>query len=197
MIKENFVQIPNKMFMNTNNDEKLVYVMNLNIMNSEKVTEEIIKKIESGATDMKIYKALGTTNMTALEFDYVYDDFTDVIEQLYENLLILWADSHEINEDTEMPTKEYLTSVYLAGIPKLKSKEEKDDVVFERPSRFRKKHEEKENKTMALIIAIVNSEMSLQQFYDLEIELVIDILDGVSKRREEEEKKRKSKKRRT
>lgn len=38
--------------------------MNLNIMNSEKVTEEIIKKIESGATDMKIYKALGTTNKT-------------------------------------------------------------------------------------------------------------------------------------
>lgn len=38
--------------------------MNLNIMNSEKVIEEIIKKIESGATDMKIYKALGTTNKT-------------------------------------------------------------------------------------------------------------------------------------
>lgn len=159
--------------------------------------KDAIRYYELTGSDVLSDLELQSKYMTALEFDYVYDDFTDVMEQLYENLLILWADSHEINEDTEMPTKEYLTSVYLAGIPKLKSKEEKDDVVFERPSRFRKKHEEKENKTMALIIAIVNSEMSLQQFYDLEIELVIDILDGVSKRREEEEKKRKSKKRRT
>ncbi|QPS71416.1 bacteriophage terminase small subunit [Lactococcus garvieae] len=33
-------------------------------LNSENVTAEIIKKIESGATDMKIYKALGVTNKT-------------------------------------------------------------------------------------------------------------------------------------
>lgn len=33
-------------------------------LNSENVTAEIIKKVESGATDMKIYKALGVTNKT-------------------------------------------------------------------------------------------------------------------------------------
>lgn len=36
----------------------------IDILNSEEVTAEIIKKIESGATDMKIYKALGVTNKT-------------------------------------------------------------------------------------------------------------------------------------
>lgn len=36
----------------------------IDILNSEEVTAEIIKKIESGATDMKIYKALGVINKT-------------------------------------------------------------------------------------------------------------------------------------
>lgn len=158
--------------------------------------KDAIRYYELTGSDVLTDLEIQSKYITALEFEYVYDDFTDVMESLYENLLILWADSHEINEDTEMPTKEHLTGLYLAGIPKPKKNDESNDIVFEKPSKFRKKQEEKENKTMALVISIVNSEMNLQQFYDLEIELVIDIISGVSEKREAEEKKRKSKKRR-
>ncbi len=158
--------------------------------------KDAIRYYELTGSDVLTDLEIQSKYITALEFDYVYDDFTDVMENLYQNLLILWADSHDINEDTEMPTKEHLTGLYLAGIPKLKDEKKEDDIVFERPSKFRKKQEEKENKTMALIVSLVNSEMNIQQFFDFEIELVVDILDGVSKKREAEEKKRKSQKRR-
>lgn len=158
--------------------------------------KDAIRYYELTGSDILTDLEIQSKYITALEFDFVYDDFTDVMEKLYENLLVLWADSHEVNDETEMPTKEYLTGLYLASIPKPKQEDEKD-VVFERPSRFKQKKQEQENKTMNLVTNIVNSDMNIQQFFDFEIELVVDILNSVSEKREAEEKKRKSKKRRT
>lgn len=159
--------------------------------------KDAIRYYELTGSDILTDLEIQSKYLTALEFDFVYDDFTEVMEKLYENILILWADSNEINEDTEMPSKEFLTSIYLAGIPKPKETVEKKELVFEKPSRFRKKQEVKENKTMNLVVSLVNSEMNISQFFDFEIELVVDILNDVSKKREEERKKNKSKKRRT
>lgn len=158
--------------------------------------KDAIRYYELTGSDILTDLEIQSKYITALEFDYVYDDFTDVMEKLYENLLVLWADSHEVNEETEMPTKEYLTGLYLANIPKPKQEDEKE-VVFERPSRFKQKEQEQENKTMNLVVSLVNSDMNIQQFFDFEIELVVDIINSVSEKREAEEKKRKSKKRRT
>lgn len=88
----------------------------IDILNSEEVTEAIIKKIESGATDMKIYKALGVTNKT-------FDKWKADNEEAYElakvnaNLIALgkveaklnkkvrggWRrkEKYEVNEDGE------------------------------------------------------------------------------------------------
>ena len=158
--------------------------------------KDAIRYYELTGSDILTDLEIQSKYITALEFDYVYDDFTDVMEKLYENLLVLWADSHEVNEETEMPTKEYLTGLYLANIPKPKQEDEKE-VVFERPSRFKQKKQEQENKTMNLVVSLVNADMNIQQFFDFEIELVVDIINSVSEKREAEEKKRKSKKRRT
>lgn len=158
--------------------------------------KDAIRYYELTGSDILTDLEIQSKYITALEFDYVYDDFTDVMEKLYENLLVLWADSHEVNEETEMPTKEYLTGLYLANIPKPKQEDDKE-VVFERPSRFKQKEQEQENKTMNLVVSLVNSDMNIQQFFDFEIELVVDIINSVSEKREAEEKKRKSKKRRT
>lgn len=158
--------------------------------------KDAIRYYELTGSDILTDLEIQSKYITALEFDYVYDDFTDVMEKLYENLLVLWADSHEVNDETEMPTKEYLTGLYLANIPKPKQEDDKE-VVFERPSRFKQKEQEQENKTMNLVVSLVNSDMNIQQFFDFEIELVVDIINSVSEKREAEEKKRKSKKRRT
>ena len=158
--------------------------------------KDAIRYYELTGSDILTDLEIQSKYLTALEFDFVYDDFTDVIEKLYENLLVLWADSHEVNDETEMPTKEYLTGLYLANIPKPKQEDEKE-VVFERPSKFKQKKQEQENKTMNLVVSLINSDMNIQQFFDFEIELVVDIINSVSEKREAEEKKRKSKKRRT
>ena len=127
-----------------------------------------------------------------LSYDFdLPNDFTEVIEKLSDNLLILWADSHNIDDD--LPTTEELVNMYLSGIPKPENSKEDKTIeqleVIEAPSRFRKS--KSDNKTLDLIISIVNSEMDLQQFYELETELVIDIMNEVAARREKEAKKRK------
>ena len=126
-----------------------------------------------------------------LDFD-LPNDFSEVIETISDNLLVLWADSHEVTNETTLPTSEELAHVYLTQIPTLNSnnivKDEIDEII-EAPSRFKK--EVNENKTLDLLVSIVNSEMNLQQFYELETELVIEIMNKVAEKREQEAKKNK------
>ena len=126
-----------------------------------------------------------------LDFD-LPNDFTEVIETISDNLLVLWADSHEITDETTLPTSEELAHVYLNQIPTLNTnnvvKDEVDEII-EAPSRFKK--EIIENKTLDLLVSIVNSEMNLSQFYELETELVIEIMNKVAEKREQEAKKNK------
>ena len=128
-----------------------------------------------------------------LDFD-LPNDFSEVIETISDNLLVLWADSHEVTNETTLPTNEELVAMYLTQIPSLNSnnvvKDEIDEII-EAPSRFKK--ETHENKTLDLLVSIVNSEMNLQQFYELETELVIEIMNRVADKREKEAKKNKKK----
>lgn len=126
-----------------------------------------------------------------LDFD-LPNDFTEVIETISDNLLILWADSHEITDETELPSSEKLVSMYLTQIPNQESnivEVNEIDEIIEAPSRFKK--EVHENKTLDLLVSIVNSEMNLSQFYELETELVIEIMNRVAEKREQEAKKNK------
>ena len=128
-----------------------------------------------------------------LDFD-LPNDFSEVIETIGDNLLILWADSHEITDETELPSSEKLVSMYLTQIPTLNSnivEVNEIDEIIEAPSRFKK--EVHENKTLDLLVSIVNSEMNLSQFYELETELVIEIMNRVAEKREQESKKNKKK----
>lgn len=125
----------------------------------------------------------------SLGFD-LPNDFTETIEKVGDNLLILWADGREITDELELPTTEKLISMYLNGIPNQSQEQaQADDSIVEAPSRFKKKSDE--NKTLDLIVSIVNSEMNLAQFYDLETELVIEIINKVAEKREAEQKKKK------
>lgn len=126
-----------------------------------------------------------------LDFD-LPNDFTEVIETISDNLLVLWADSNEITNETTLPTSEELAHVYLNQIPTLNANNVvKDEVeeIIEAPSRFKK--EIIENKTLDLLVSIVNSEMNLSQFYEMETELVIEIMNRVAEKREQESKKNK------
>ena len=126
-----------------------------------------------------------------LDFD-LPNDFSEVIETISDNLLILWADSHEITDETELPSSEKLVSMYLTQIPNQESnivEVNEIDEIIEAPSRFKK--EVHENKTLDLLVSIVNSEMNLSQFYELETELVIEIMNRVAEKREQEAKKNK------
>lgn len=147
-------------------------------------------------TGCDVFDDLKKQNQYIRYLSYDFDlpnDFTEVIEKLSDNLLILWADSHNI--DDYLPTTEELVNMYLSGIPKPENSKEDKTIeqleVIEAPSRFRKS--KSDNKTLDLIISIVNSEMDLKQFYELETELVIDIMNEVAARREKEAKKRKRK----
>ena len=140
-------------------------------------------------TDMKKQKEY--MKFLMLDFD-LPNDFTEVIETISDNLLVLWADSHEITDETELPSSEKLVSMYLTQIPTLNSnivEVNEIDEIIEAPSRFKK--ETYENKTLDLLVSIVNSEMNLQQFYELETELVIEIMNRVAEKREKEAKKNK------
>ena len=55
-----------------------------------------------------------------LDFD-LPNDFIEVIETISDNLLILWADSNEITDETELPSSEKLVSMYLKQIPNQES----------------------------------------------------------------------------
>lgn len=128
-----------------------------------------------------------------LDFD-LPNDFSEVIETISDNLLVLWADSHEITDETTLPTSEELAHVYLTQIPTLNSnivEVNEVDEIIEAPSRFKK--ETHENKTLDLLVSIVNSEMNLAQFYEMETELVIEIMNRVADKREKEAKKNKKK----
>lgn len=126
-----------------------------------------------------------------LDFD-LPNDFSEVIETISDNLLILWADSNEITDETELPSSEKLVSMYLTQIPNQESNSvevNEIDEIIEAPSRFKK--EVHENKTLDLLVSIVNSEMNLSQFYEMETELVIEIMNRVAEKREQEAKKNK------
>ena len=126
-----------------------------------------------------------------LDFD-LPNDFSEVIETISDNLLVLWADSHEITDETTFPTSEELVAMYLTQIPSLNANnvvQNEIDEIIEAPSRFKK--EIIENKTLDLLVSIVNSEMNLAQFYELETELVIEIMNRVAEKREQEAKKNK------
>ena len=129
--------------------------------------------------------------MTYLKLDFdLPNDFSEVIEKVGDNLLILWADGCEITDKTEIPTTEKLISMYLKGIPNKTQQIDNDEyIIVEAPSRFKKKSDD--NKTLDLLVSLVNSEMNLQQFYELEIELVIYIVNKVAEKREAAEKNRK------
>lgn len=120
------------------------------------------------------------------------NDFTETIEKVGDNLLILWADTHDYKDELELPSTEILVSLYLTSIPNQSQElaDNDDDSIVEAPSRFKKKSQS-ENKTLDLIVSIVNSEMNLQQFYELETELVIEIINRVAEKREAEQKKKK------
>ncbi len=140
-------------------------------------------------TDLKKQKEYMT--YLTLDFD-LPNDFTETIEKVGDNLLILWADTHDYKDELELPSTEKLVSMYLTSIPNQEqSQEDNDDDndIVEAPSRFKKKSDE--NKTLDLIVSIVNSEMNLAQFYDLETELVIEIINRVAEKREQERKKNK------
>ena len=82
--------------------------------------------------------------------------------------------------------------MYLTQIPTLNSnivEVNEIDEIIEAPSRFKK--EVHENKTLDLLVSIVNSEMNLAQFYEMETELVIEIMNRVADKREQEAKKNK------
>ena len=142
-------------------------------------------------TDMKKQKEY--MKFLMLDFD-LPNDFTEVIETISDNLLVLWADSHEITDETELPSSEELVAMYLTQIPALNTnnvvKDEVDEII-EAPSKFKK--EIHENKTLDLLVSIVNSEMNLSQFYEMETELVIEIMNRVADKREQEAKKNKKK----
>ena len=126
-----------------------------------------------------------------LDFD-LPNDFTEIIETISDNLLVLWADSHKITDETELPSSEELVNMYLTQIPTLNTnnvvKDEVDEII-EAPSKFKK--EIHENKTLDLLVSIVNSEMNLSQFYEMETELVVEIMNRVADKREQEAKKNK------
>lgn len=128
--------------------------------------------------------------MTYLSLDFdLPNDFSEVIEKVGDNLLILWADGREITDELELPSQEKLISMYLTSIPnQIEQAQTDDSAIVEAPSRFKKKNDE--NKTLDLIVSIVNSEINLQQFYDLETELVIEIINKVAEKREAEQKKK-------
>lgn len=132
-------------------------------------------------TDLKKQKEYMT--YLSLGFD-LPNDFTETIEKVGDNLLILWADTHDYKDELELPTTAELVSLYLTSIPNQSQEQaDNDDSIVEAPSRFKKKSQD-ENKTLDLIVSIVNSEMNLQQFYDLETELVIEIINKVAEKRE-------------
>ena len=142
-------------------------------------------------TDMKKQKEY--MKFLMLDFD-LPNDFSEVIETISDNLLVLWADSHEITDETELPSSEELVAMYLTQIPTLNSnivEVNEIDEIIEAPSRFKK--ETHENKTLDLLVSIVNSEMNLSQFYELETELVVEIMNRVAEKREQEAKKYKKK----
>ncbi|WP_270265482.1 hypothetical protein [Lactococcus formosensis] len=131
--------------------------------------------------------------VTALDFGYVFDDFTEVMEGLYDNLLLLWCDSHEITDETVLPTKEELSGLYLHSIPKQES--ESTTQEFEMPSKFALKVKRKEeNKIVLLLVSILTAEMNIEQFYDMEIETVVEIINAYGEKMEAEQKKRKKNK---
>jgi hypothetical protein len=130
---------------------------------------------------------------------YIPDDFTEDMESFIDRLLLLWIDckggmKSALEDELELPKSEELLNEFCKVI--FPSEEKDIDTVFFSSSSLLRKKEEpiKTNKTLELLVILVDNEIDFNQFLDMELELIYKVVEQVAeKKKEEREKERKRK----
>lgn len=130
------------------------------------------------------------------------EDFTERYEGFENKLLILYLDKfggvEQAQKDgIELPSHSFLIRKYCSVVFKGEEVEEEQATTsFFKSSLLKKKKDEvKENKTLDLITFLTNSELGIEQFYNLELDIVYKVIELVAEKRKEQAKKDKQRKR--
>lgn len=164
------------------------------------ILKDAIRYLELNKTDF----ITDLNDYGKLQKDYavgvVPNDFTERYEEFENKLLILYFDSFgglekAENDGISIPShnsliKKYCSITFESG----DTKKEETETFFKSSLLVRKKDTIKENKTLELLAFLTNSELGIEQFYNVELDVIYKVLDIVAEKRKEEEKKRKRRK---
>lgn len=129
------------------------------------------------------------------------DNFTEQIEGFTDKLLILWTDrqggiKNVLERGLELPTQGELISEYCRVITPSEVAEIEQEVTTLEDDMLRKHKKDKtENKTLDLIASITNAELNVNNFLDMELELIYQMLEIVGERKKKEADKAKKRSR--
>lgn len=127
--------------------------------------------------------------------DMIEDDFMERYESFTDKLQTVWIDrlggwEKVIRDEITPPNNDQLIEMYCRTIKNVEEKPE-ETTMFLTNSSLRKKKEIQENKTIDLVATLTNIDIPFDQFLDMELEVVYDVIGIVGEKKKEEEKKRK------
>lgn len=141
-----------------------------------------------------------------LQRDYsvgiVREDFTDKLEYFLDNLKLLWIDktygTEKLSEDEiKTPSDKELISMFCRVInPVEEKKEEQKAVLLSDDLLAKKVKEKKELKVINLVSSIITADIDINQFMNMEMEVVYQTLEiiGENKKKEADKAKRRNRK---
>lgn len=146
----------------------------------------------TGADYLTDLKQFAEYQRALIDFNHVYDDYTDVVATFATRLEQLHIDENSglKTDDISDNDLQLLIKKYTQSVPK--EDENKSNTLELSDSLLRKK-KTSENTTLNLVSSIVASEIDLTQFLDMNIEVVSEILELSNKKKEKARKKNKKK----
>ena len=118
---------------------------------------------------------------------YIYDNFTEVYEQFIGRLLKL-----SLDRGLRLDAKA-LVEKYCSGIPSVSTEKKTKTFEIELTDSSLRKSKKKQNQVIEIVTMLIASETDISQFYDLELELIIQIINQVSARKKAQQEKAKRK----
>lgn len=141
-----------------------------------------------------------------LQRDYsvgiVREDFTDKLEYFLDNLKLLWidktyGDKKLLEDEITTPSDKELISMFCRVINPVEEKEEEQKAVLLSDDLLAKKvKKKKELKVINLVSSIITADIDINQFMNMEMEVVYQTLEiiGENKKKEADKAKRRNRK---
>lgn len=117
----------------------------------------------------------------------VDNGFTEKFEEFTDKLAKLWIETH----DEELPKQFELIDIYCKTIKPVEKKKNEEVVFLKKSSSLRKSKGVRSNQTLKLLTFFANNEIPFNQFLDIELEVVLDVIKLLSEEKKKQQEKQK------